>query len=78
MNGWPITPAFAMRSRKPIRTISADFNERMWQPGGFHRPIAARERMWKTKTGKANFIVPKSLEADLGIADERSRCASSS
>ncbi|PVE21714.1 formate dehydrogenase [Microvirga sp. KLBC 81] len=48
------------------------FNERMWQPGGFHRPIAARERRWKTKTGKANFIVPKSLETDLGIAEQDS------
>jgi molybdopterin-dependent oxidoreductase alpha subunit len=46
------------------------FNERMWQPGGFHRPIAARERRWKTKAGKANFIAPKSLEADLGIAEQ--------
>jgi molybdopterin-dependent oxidoreductase alpha subunit len=45
------------------------FNERMWKPGGFHRPIAARERRWKTKTGKANFVVPQSLQADLGIAD---------
>lgn len=45
------------------------FNERMWRPGGFHRPIAARERQWKTQTGKANFIVPLSLEADLGIAE---------
>lgn len=46
------------------------FNERMWKPGGFHRPIAARERRWKTKTGKANFMVPQSLEADLGIAED--------
>lgn len=45
------------------------FNDRMWQPGGFHRPIAARERRWKTKTGKANFVVPRSLEPDLGIAE---------
>jgi molybdopterin-dependent oxidoreductase alpha subunit len=45
------------------------FNERMWKPGGFHRPIAARERRWKTKTGKANFVVPQSLKADLGIAE---------
>jgi molybdopterin-dependent oxidoreductase alpha subunit len=45
------------------------FNERMWKPGGFHRPIAARERRWKTRTGKANFTIPKSLEADLGIAE---------
>ena len=41
-----------------------DFNARMWQPGGFHRPLAARHREWKTKTGKANFIVPTGLETD--------------
>lgn len=41
-----------------------DFNERMWQPGGFHRHLPARHREWKTKTGKANFIVPKGLETD--------------
>ncbi|MBQ0823366.1 FdhF/YdeP family oxidoreductase [Microvirga terrae] len=46
------------------------FNKRMWKPGGFHRPIAARERRWKTKTGKANFIVPQSLEEDLGTAEK--------
>ncbi|MBN9052675.1 MAG: aminotransferase class I/II-fold pyridoxal phosphate-dependent enzyme, partial [Rhizobiales bacterium] len=26
------------------------FNQRMWQPGGFHRPNSARERVWKTDT----------------------------
>jgi molybdopterin-dependent oxidoreductase alpha subunit len=41
-----------------------DFNERMWQPGGFHRHLPARHREWKTETGKANFIVPRGLEAD--------------
>jgi molybdopterin-dependent oxidoreductase alpha subunit len=40
------------------------FNERMFEPGGFHRPIAARHRQWKTKTGKANFIVPRGLDED--------------
>ena len=40
-----------------------DFNQRMWQPGGFHRPNSARERVWKTDTGKANFIVPPLLTA---------------
>ncbi|HZT87149.1 MAG TPA: FdhF/YdeP family oxidoreductase [Stellaceae bacterium] len=50
------------------KTYPEDFhalNERMWQPGGFHRPLPARHREWKTKTGKANFIAPKSLEEDL-------------
>jgi anaerobic selenocysteine-containing dehydrogenase len=41
--------------------IFHDFNARMWQPGGFHRPIAARERRWNTPAGKANFVTPKPL-----------------
>jgi molybdopterin-dependent oxidoreductase alpha subunit len=36
-----------------------DFNRRMFEPGGFPRPLPARERKWKTKNGKANFTVPK-------------------
>ena len=40
-----------------------DYNRRMWQPGGFHRPNPARERIWKTDSGKANFIVPPMLTA---------------
>ncbi|MGJ4928453.1 FdhF/YdeP family oxidoreductase [Bradyrhizobium sp. HKCCYLS2038] len=36
-----------------------DFNKRLFQPGGFARPLGARERKWKTSTGKANFTVPK-------------------
>ena len=40
-----------------------DFNKRMWQPGGFHRPNNARERIWKTKSGKAEFIPPPALVA---------------
>jgi molybdopterin-dependent oxidoreductase alpha subunit len=37
-----------------------DFNRRMFEPGGFPRPLAARERKWKTPNGTANFTVPKS------------------
>lgn len=40
-----------------------DYNKRMWQPGGFHRPNSARERIWKTASGKADFIVPPALVA---------------
>ena len=36
-----------------------DFNRRMFEPGGFPRPLAARQRKWKTPNGKANFTVPK-------------------
>jgi molybdopterin-dependent oxidoreductase alpha subunit len=51
-----------------------DFNKRMWQPGGFVRPLAARQRKWNTKTGKANFMTPESLagntDTDASKADE--------
>jgi molybdopterin-dependent oxidoreductase alpha subunit len=40
------------------------FNQRFRQPGGFHRPLAACERKWKTKNGKANFIAPATLDED--------------
>ncbi|WP_244851156.1 FdhF/YdeP family oxidoreductase [Caballeronia sp. SL2Y3] len=41
-----------------------DFNERLWEPGGFHRPLPACERVWQTKSGKAEFMVPNSLAED--------------
>ena len=44
--------------------VFRDFNGRFREPGGFHRPIPARERVWKTETGKANFVVPGGLVAD--------------
>jgi len=46
-----------------------DFNARMSQPGGFPRPLGARERKWRTPTGKANFTVPESLSSRI---EERS------
>ena len=44
--------------------IFHDFNARMWTPGGFHRPLAARERKWKTESGKAEFMTPETLHED--------------
>ncbi|CAL8480611.1 Protein YdeP (plasmid) [Caballeronia sp. S22] len=44
--------------------IFHDFNQRMWRPGGFHRPLPACERVWKTKSGKAEFMTPNSLGED--------------
>jgi molybdopterin-dependent oxidoreductase alpha subunit len=41
--------------------IFHDFNARMWTPGGFHRPLKARERVWDTASGKASFVVPSGL-----------------
>ncbi len=36
-----------------------DFNARMWTPGGFYRGNSARERIWKTESGKAEFTTPQ-------------------
>ena len=41
----------------------ASFNQRLFEPGGFPRPLGARERQWSTPTGKANFTVPLSLSS---------------
>ncbi len=38
-----------------------DFNARLDTPGGFPRPVGARERKWATENGKANFQIPKGL-----------------
>jgi molybdopterin-dependent oxidoreductase alpha subunit len=38
-----------------------DFSARMFTPGGFYRGNAARERIWKTKSGKAQFTTPTTL-----------------
>lgn len=40
-----------------------DFSEKLFDPGGVARPLAARERKWNTRTGKANFIVPTQMFA---------------
>lgn len=40
-----------------------EFNARLDTPGGFPRPLPARERRWETETGKANFLLPSALGA---------------
>lgn len=57
---------------KTYPEVFRDFNRRMWRPGGFPRPLGARERKWNTKTGKANFMVPTRLSASLDIPEDRS------
>ena len=49
-----------------------DFNERMFQPGGFYRGNAAHERIWKTESGKAEFTDPSVLSS-LGLGDAPGR-----
>jgi molybdopterin-dependent oxidoreductase alpha subunit len=48
--------------------IFADFERRMWQPGGFQRPIPARHRIWKTASGRANFVIATATDADPDMA----------
>ncbi len=47
-----------------------DFNKRLFTPGGFPRPLGARDRKWKTPNGKANFTVPESLNNRLKQAPD--------
>lgn len=49
--------------------IFYDYDRRMWEPGGFRRPLPASHREWKTKTGKANFITPRGLDEDLDMPE---------
>jgi molybdopterin-dependent oxidoreductase alpha subunit len=43
-----------------------DYNARVRQPGGFYLPNAARERVFKTVSGKAEFTVHELPEHNLG------------
>ncbi|MBB3917306.1 molybdopterin-dependent oxidoreductase alpha subunit [Rhizobium fabae] len=45
-----------------------DFNKRLFTPGGFVRPLPARERKWVTKSGKANFLTPEKLFPEFSIS----------
>ncbi|MBO0748915.1 MAG: FdhF/YdeP family oxidoreductase [Porphyrobacter sp.] len=49
-----------------------DFNQRLFTPGGFHKGNKARERIWETKSGKAEFTVPTGLSA-MGVPDKPGR-----
>jgi len=49
-----------------------DFSARMFTPGGFYRGNAARERIWKTKSGKAEFTTPTTLTST-GFGDAPGR-----
>ena len=49
-----------------------DFNARMFTPGGFYRGNRARERIWETRSGKAEFTTPVLLCAS-GFREEPGR-----
>jgi molybdopterin-dependent oxidoreductase alpha subunit len=49
-----------------------NFNQRLFEPGGFYRGNAARKRIWKTDAGKAVFTTPGQLTS-LGFKDRPGR-----
>ena len=49
-----------------------DFNARMFDKGGFYRGNKARERIWETESGKAEFTHPTVMSA-LGVGDAPGR-----
>jgi molybdopterin-dependent oxidoreductase alpha subunit len=49
-----------------------DFNGRVFTPGGFYKGNSARDRVWKTESGKAQFTVPKRLRS-IGFEDAPGR-----
>lgn len=49
-----------------------DMNARMRQPGGFYRGNPARDRVWKTESGKAQFTTPDML-AGTDVPDAHGR-----
>ncbi|WEY42202.1 FdhF/YdeP family oxidoreductase [Paraburkholderia sp. SUR17] len=56
------------RIRDAIETVFPIFqayNERIRVPGGFHLGSTARERVWATPSGRANFLVFSGLDEDL-------------
>lgn len=42
----------------------ARYNERVREPGGFRLPLGPTERVWKTPSGKAQFLVFKGMRED--------------
>ena len=46
-----------------------DFNDRIKVPGGFRLSVPASAREWRTKNGKANFLVACGLEEDQRLDD---------
>ncbi|WP_122522240.1 FdhF/YdeP family oxidoreductase [Pannonibacter phragmitetus] len=64
---WDLWVADYALIRDEIEAVFPDdfrgFNARLDLPGGFPRPVAARERIWETDTGKANFKTPSALHA---------------
>jgi len=46
-----------------------EFNVRVKTPGGFRLTVAASDRVWKTQSGKAEFLVAPGLDEDARLRD---------
>ena len=53
--------------------IFHDFNTRMLEPGGFHRPLGASQRQWATESGKANFVIAQTLATNDDVEQSQER-----
>lgn len=53
--------------------IFHDMETRMWEPGGFHKPVAAAQREWKTESQRAQFITPSLLAEDKDFEQSQER-----
>ncbi|WP_268798198.1 FdhF/YdeP family oxidoreductase [Pseudomonas huanghezhanensis] len=53
--------------------IFHDMETRMWETGGFHRPLPAAKREWKTESGKAQFITPEHVDEDEDVFPNHDR-----
>lgn len=53
--------------------IFHDMETRMWEPGGFHRPLGACKREFETESGKAQFVAPAKLDEDDDVAVDPGR-----
>ena len=53
--------------------IFHDMETRMWEPGGFHKPVAAAQREWKTDSQRAQFITPSLLAEDNDVEQGQAR-----
>jgi len=49
--------------------LFANFNTRIQAPEGFHLTIPPRDRVWKTSTGRANFLIFDGVEQNAVVND---------
>jgi molybdopterin-dependent oxidoreductase alpha subunit len=61
------------RIRDAIEGVFPDFKEynaRIRKPGGFRLPLPPTERVWKTPSGRAEFLILKTMEEDPAVANK--------